>query len=57
MESMNHEIGSQERGFQAEGTVSAKALRWEHAWSVNNKEASMTGVKKVNGEKVVGDGI
>lgn len=48
---------SQGKVFQAEGTTSAKALRWGHAWQLNSKETSVARVRKVKRGKVVGDGI
>ena len=54
---MNHENISQGRVFPAEGTASAKALRWRHTWQLNSKEASVAGIRKVKREKVVGDGV
>lgn len=47
---MNHENRSQGRGFRAESTASAKALRWEHAWQLNGKETGVAGVRKVKGQ-------
>lgn len=54
---MNHDNRYQGRVFPAEGTASARALRWRHAWQLNSKEASVAGIRQVKREKVVGDGV
>lgn len=52
---MNRENRSQGRGFQAESTASAKALRWKRAWQLHRKETGVAAGRKVKGEKAAGD--
>lgn len=44
------------RACQAQGTGSAKALRLDHAWLLE-EEADLAGVKRAQGKVVTGDQI